>query len=189
MNRRWIPALFVLLALIQLAIPLGQIWSYEDTLKTGKLYKFLTAPVDPSDAFRGKYVALNFKDTFAPVHPGDSVGYRHSAYVGLEEGPDGFAKFTELRKTIPEKGDYLRVKGTWGDAKSTNFNLPFDRFYMEEASAPKAEEAYFKNGNRRNQTGELTYVVVRVKGGRGVIEDLFLKGKPIREVLKADRAE
>jgi hypothetical protein len=55
---------------------------------------------------------------------------------------------------------------------------------MEESAAPKAEDAYRRFGNRRAQTNDQTYVVVRVKGGRGVIENLYIKDTPIREFIK-----
>jgi hypothetical protein len=36
--------------------------------------------------------------------------------------------------------------------------------------------------------GDPTYVIVRVKGGRGVIEDLYVKDKPIGDFLAAEAA-
>jgi uncharacterized membrane-anchored protein len=178
--------LFVVLAAVQLAVPVSQIWKHEDILATGRAYKFKTAPVDPYDAFRGRYVALQFAGTAAPVRASDKLEYQH-AYVRLEEGADGFVRFKELSATPPSGMDYLRVQIGYGISTNTSFELPFDRFYMEESAAPKAEAAYFA-ANRRGQTNDQTYVVVRVKGGRGVIEDLFVKGKPIRAFLKEQRA-
>jgi hypothetical protein len=55
---------------------------------------------------------------------------------------------------------------------------------MEESKAPKAEDAYRQFGNRRDQTNAPTYAVVRVKDGRGVIEDLCITGVPVREFLR-----
>jgi uncharacterized membrane-anchored protein len=188
MKAKVIFGLFALLAAVQVAVPVSQIWKHEDILATGRAYKFRTAPVDPYDAFRGRYVALWFAGTVTSIRAGDELGYRGAAYVGLEEGSDGFVRFKELSATPPLAGDYLRVQYLWGNNTNANFALPFDRFYMEETAAPKAESAYREFGNRRGQTNDHTYVVVRVKGGRGVIEDLFIKDKPVRSFLKEHRA-
>src|SRR5205085_8475834 len=57
----WRLIVFVLVALAQLAAPGSLIWKRENTLRKGSVWKFRTAPVDPVDAFRGRYVALQFE--------------------------------------------------------------------------------------------------------------------------------
>jgi hypothetical protein len=49
---------------------------------------------------------------------------------------------------------------------------------MEETKAPAAEKAY-RESNRRG--AQDAYVVLRVRDGAGVIENLFVGGKPIAE--------
>ena len=53
---------FVLLVVLQLWAPASMIYNREDVLKNGKAFKFRTAPVDPSDPFRGKYIVLSFDE-------------------------------------------------------------------------------------------------------------------------------
>lgn len=186
MKSRLIFGLFVAVAVAQLSVPVGQIRKYEDILRTGETYKFRTAPVDPYDAFRGRYVALNYADTVATLRQGEKFKYRAPAYVSLQKDEAGFVQFGEMSSVTPVQGDYLRVEylhTRGGDESKAHFRLPFDRFFMEETKAPRAEAAYHKYGNRRNQEGNSTYVIVRVKGGRGVIEDLYIKDKPIRDFL------
>lgn len=186
MKPRLIFALFVVLAVAQIAVPAGQIIKHENILRTGTAYKFRTAPVDPYDAFRGRYVALNFADTVATLRRGEKIEYRAPAYVALQKDGAGFVKFCEISGEPPAKGDYLRVKylytrGTNGT--NADFRLPFNKFFMEETKAPLAEAAYFKYGNRRDRTIDNTYVIVRVKDGRGVIENLYIAGQPILDFL------
>lgn len=186
MKPRLIFALFVALAIVQIAVPSGQIMKHEDILRTGKVYKFRTAPVDPYDAFRGRYVALNFADTVAILRRGEKIEYRASAYVTLQKDEAGFVKFGEISGVPPVSGDYLRVKYLYAsgtDGTKADFRLPFDKFFMEETKAPRAEAAYIKHGNRRDRTIDNTYVIVRVKGGRGVIEDLYIADQPILDFL------
>jgi uncharacterized membrane-anchored protein len=184
MNPKLAFGLFLALAIAQLAMPLGQIWKYEDILQTGRLYKFRTAPVDPYDAFRGKYVALNYADTVATLHKGDRISSHAPAYVTLRQDENGFAQFDHLAAVPPPSGDYLRVECQYSFETKARFRLPFDKFFMEESRAPQAERAYRLYGARRSQASGPTYVQVRVKHGRGVIENLYIENRPIREFIK-----
>jgi uncharacterized membrane-anchored protein len=184
MNPKWVFGLFLVLAVVQLALPLGQIWKYENVLRSGQLYKFRTAPVDPYDAFRGKYVALNYADTEAVMRKGDSLNRGQSAYVSLRKDENGFAQFAELAAAPPPAGDYLRVEYQDSSENKAHFSVPFDTLFMEENKASQAERAYWRYANRRDQTSRRAYVLVRVKGGRGVIEDLYIEDQPVREFIK-----
>jgi len=181
---RIIFGLFVVAALAQLAAPSSLLWRYEQTLRTGRAYKFRTAPVDPYDAFRGRFVALAFENTQAPARGGEHLKLRERAYVGIAEGADGFAQFTELSAEPPTEGDYLHVEPTWRNPTNTHFTVSFNRYYMEETKAPKAERAY-RERNWRSNTNRNTYALVRVRGGVGVIEDLYIDGKPVSQYLQA----
>lgn len=185
MSPRAIFAMFVVVAAVQLAAPVGQIVKHERMLRSGTPYKFRTAPVDPYDAFRGRYVALNYADTVAKST--GTMNYHAPAYVALSQDERGFATFGLLSPEPPASGDYLRVEYLWGDATNAHFRLPFDKYFMEETKAPQAEDAYRRFGNRRGETND-TYVVVRVKSGRGVIEDLYIKDTPIRQFLEQEAA-
>ena len=193
MNSRVLFLLFVLVAVIQLAVPIAQIARHENILQTGVTYKFRTAPVDPADAFRGRYVALAYEGTTAPLREGDDLRYGMPAYVRLGVDEAGFARFIELSATPPESGDYLLVEslfiGQRGEGGEVPFSLPFDRFYMAETEAPRAEAAYRRHAGRGDDDRITAYVLVRVKGGRGVIEELYIQDKPMREFLSGETAE
>lgn len=185
MKPRVLFGIFVAVAVVQLAAPVGQIVKHEGILRNGTPYKFRTAPVDPYDAFRGRYVALNYADTVATSS--GKMNYHSLAYVALTQDEQGFATFGLLSPEPPATGDYLRVEYLWGNLTNATFRLPFDKYFMEETKAPKAEDAYRRFGNRRGETND-TYVVVRVKGGRGVIEELYIKDTPIRQFLEQEAA-
>jgi len=176
-TRLW---LFAAVALVQLAAPASMILSRERTLAQGEAFKFRTAPVDPYDAFRGRYVALRLADNEAVLPQGLSVSYGQTVYATLENGADGFAKFGAASLTPPKDQPYLKVKaGLANDKGGIALQLPFDRFYMEEGKAPQAEAAYREHGRRGAQDA---YVILRVLDGAGVIENLFVGGQPIAEV-------
>ena len=176
-TRLW---LFAAMALVQLAAPAGMILSRERTLAQGEAFKFRTAPVDPYDAFRGRYVALRIDKSEAAVPDGVSVSFGQTVYATIETGDDGFAKFGVVSLSPPKGRPYLKVKAGFADGKGgINLQLPFDRFYMEEAKAPAAEAACREHSRKGAQDA---YVVVRVLAGAGVIENLYVGGKPIAAI-------
>jgi len=65
----WRLIVFVLVAFAQLAVPGSLIWKREHTLRQGNVWKFRTAPVDPVDVFRGRYVALHFEVETQEISP------------------------------------------------------------------------------------------------------------------------
>ncbi|MEI8242780.1 MAG: GDYXXLXY domain-containing protein [bacterium] len=168
------------LFLLQLAVPAWMIGHREATLRLGKVFKFETAPVDPADAFRGRYVSLAVRESSArEISPGTSVKPGETVYVTLQPGPDGNARLGILSRERPAEGDYIRAKA---GCDKTAVVLPLDRFYMNEKMAPRAEQAYRENSRTANHNA---HIRVRVRHGDAVIEDLVLDGKPIREYLKA----
>ena len=66
-NNKYIIGLFLCLFAVQIAVPVYMIVNREKTLVLGKQFKFHTVPVDPYDAFRGRYVALAVQQDSAPV--------------------------------------------------------------------------------------------------------------------------
>ena len=172
--------LFAAMALLQLAAPAGMILSRERTLAQGEAFKFRTAPVDPYDAFRGRYVSLRIENAEAAWPQAKAAAYGQTVYATIETGDDGFARFGAAFPSRPKDKPYLKVQaGVADDKGGISLELPFDRFYMEEGKAPAAEKAYQEHNRRGAQDA---YVVLRVLDGAGVIENLFVGGMPIAEV-------
>jgi uncharacterized membrane-anchored protein len=179
-TRLW---LFAAMALVQLAAPASMILSRERTLAHGEAFKFRTAPVDPYDAFRGRYVALRIANSDAALPQGASASYGQPVYATIETGADGFAKFGVAAFSPPKDKPYLKVRaGAENDRGGIGLQLPFDRFYMEEGKAPAAEAAYREHDRKGVQEA---YVILRVLDGAGVIENLYVGGKPIAAVAGA----
>ncbi len=177
--QRW--AVLIVVA-VQLAVPAWMIFSRERILATGTAFRFRTAPVDPYDAFRGRYVALRFDQTQAAAPAGPELRRGQKTFAVLETDKDGFAHFKELRRERPASEPYLTVRvGYYSSGSIVNLELPFDRFYMEERTAPAAEQAYRQNSRRDSQNAS---VIVRIRGGRGVIENLLIGDVPIAEYVR-----
>ena len=179
--------LFSLIAIAQLAVPAQMIWQQEQTLKLGREFKFETAPVDPVDAFRGRYVALSFKDA-SVQNPNATyicnIPNGATVYVTLGVDANGFAKPLTASLASVKGDNVIRARVGWQDGDKLNLVFPFNRFYLEEKNAPRAEEIYRKtNREAKPNAPHNTYVTVRVYHDSAALEDLYIDGKPIREIL------
>ena len=190
-------SLFLTLCAAQLAIPLAMAYRYERTLREGTVYRFHTEPVDPVDAFRGRYVAIRLR-LVAPPQPAGDDRWGTAYYVVLGQDAQGDAIVRALSKDRPQEGDWLH--GTLGEdvyeewsrppeeapperppLLGTRVELPLDRYYMEEGKAPQADRAVGRLGAERPRMDVTARV--RVRHGLGAIEGLDVNGVPIERWL------
>ena len=187
MKAKSILFLFVVAALLQVSVPVSMIAKREHVLKHGRAFRFRTAPVDPYDAFRGRYVALQFEQRSVKLDPGHDFKGNEKVYALLAEDSEGFAFFSGLSRTRPGTPPYLTTRLLSYVSETNAFlRLPFDRFYMDETEAPEAERAYWQNSGQSNPNA---YVQVRIEKGFGVIENLYIDRTPIREYLARSARE
>lgn len=189
MNRR-VVLLFLLATAVaaQLAVPAWMIARREAALRHGTVLRFRTAPVDPYDAFRGRYVALSIRENIAP----GSIRTRakQTVYVQACADSNGFARLTAVALHPGLTGVWFRARAEYeSEPGLLRVKLPFDRFYLPEAIAPEAE-ALYRNANRPNasgKTGQETWLQVRVLHHLAVAEELYIHGLPIREALLREK--
>ena len=181
--RRIAISVFLLVALAQLSVPALTAWGRLQTLAHGRVWKFKTAPVDPEDAVRGRYVTLHFDaEDFTQAERLKSPDY---LYAILKEGADGFAQVDHL-STSPQPDDSsLKVEpgGWWQERQHIVF--PFRYFWLTEKSAPAAEKAYVENSRRGQQNA---FVTVRIHNGDAALEQLYIDNRPLAEYLRAQSA-
>ncbi len=181
MRRKYIFGLFALLIVVQIALPVSMIAKREATLKNGVVFRFKTAPVDPYDAFRGRFVALRVEVNSISKPMGVDLKYGQKVFAQLTVDANGFAKISAISLQRPKAGDYLAATVGYCHENSVNLNLPFDRYYMEEKAASHAEQVYREHSRRDQQDA---YVIVRIKDGFAVVEGLYIGGSKIEEILR-----
>ena len=175
-------ALFFCLALVQIAAPLSTIARRELVLRNGQQFRFRTEPVDPYDAFRGRYVALRFEQAEVALPDGVRFKWDQKVFARIEKDDQGFARIAEVTAERPRDGAYVVAQVRWRRRNDViRLDLPFDRYYMDETAAPAAEEAYREQSR---QAPRDSYVTVRIRDGIAVLEELYLGGKPISEFLE-----
>ncbi len=184
MNSRLRFVLFVVVGLVQLAVAGGAIVKSELALRTGEAFRFRIQPVDPVDAFRGRYVAIRFAVDRAPAADDLDVKPGKFVFLPIEIATDGYATLGQAKVEKPLSGPYLRLRagGIYPDEDGTRFvwvSMPFRRYYMDEELAPEAGRAVWsgRRGQREASVG------VRIRGGVGVIEELYIDDVPIHQWL------
>ena len=172
--------IFILVALAQLSVPAMLAWGRIQTLAHGRVWKLKTAPIDPVDAVRGKYVMLRFdaEDKYRQPEQLKSADY---VYAVLKQGADGFAEVDHLDSS-PTPGDStMKVEpgGYWDGQQRIVF--PFRNFWLTEKNAPAAEQAYRENSKRGQQNA---YVTIRIRNGDAALEQLYIDNKPLSDYLR-----
>ncbi|MGI6100286.1 MAG: GDYXXLXY domain-containing protein [Lentisphaerae bacterium] len=208
MNRRRMLTIALIGLVAQFGVMGFMIMQREIALRNGVECRFLTAPVDPYDAFRGRYVSLNLTENnrmlcdreyargqriYVIIGNGTN-GYSRIERLAPRPGPDDIYIRTRVAYCWPEYREIPAITNNTALARRSHgrrhvltgkyqvhAKLPLDRYYMEEKLAPEAERAYQNASRRDSQPGVL---VVRVWRGMAVIEDLELGGRPIRDVAR-----
>ncbi|PTX58724.1 GDYXXLXY motif protein [Kordia periserrulae] len=183
MKKTYIYLLFGLMVIAQIVASAQIVYKHETVINSGNVYKFTTAPIDPSDPFRGKYIVLDFDINSFPTTDED-WNYGEKAYLYLGKNANGYAYIDTLSKTklANNPNDYILVElGSHYNGK-IHFDLPFDTYYMEESKAYDAELLYREN-NRRGEAQEV-YAVVHIQEGTHVLTDVVVNGISIKDAVK-----
>lgn len=180
--------LFLIVAIIQIAVPAKMIYKYENILKSGKEYRFKISPVDPNDPFRGKFISLHIDQNSFKINRADKWENGEDIYVTIDSlSQDKFIRITNISKVKPDsKADFVKAKvdyvNSWDSANSWNntngsivyIKYPFETYYLDENKAPQAEH-FFRESIR--DSNKLNYVAVKVIDGDAVLKDLIINGK------------
>ncbi|HQP91636.1 MAG TPA: GDYXXLXY domain-containing protein [Candidatus Omnitrophota bacterium] len=168
-------------------IPLSIIKERELILKEGEQYMFKTAPIDPYDAFRGRYISLRLKEDRIPLSPAAlKLGMNKNIYVQFKKDPDGFAKISQVSTQRPNTDNYVKAVTGYMNRKELMINFPFQRYYMEENKAQRAEKIYHISSSRTKKNEKPAYIIVKVRKGQAVIEGLYVDGVKIEELAKKE---
>ncbi len=122
---------FLALVAAQLILPLGLIGVNELALATGTKVTLLTAPIDPLDPARGRYVALNYEISNLVDwrgHPGAVV------WVELVERGDRWVVH-RVHTTKPETDrPFIR-----GQVRNGRVEYGIETYFADEDRAPRLE--------------------------------------------------
>ncbi len=130
--------LFWVVVAAQAVVPLAMIGWSEVALATGERVRLATAPVDPVDLFRGRYVTLRYEISSLPVDreatPGETV------YVPLRQSGDIWVG-TRATTARPESGTFIRGHVRDGGAGRARIEYGIETYYADEDEAPELERS------------------------------------------------
>lgn len=173
---------FVLMVVAQIYIPWRMVITHEDVLEEGTAFRFRTAPVDPHDPFRGKYITLSFPDNGWSIQDASGWDEGEEVFVSMATDSAGFATIAYVSGAEPgDQEAYFRTTISYvlRDSISRIFvTYPFDRFYMNEGKAQEAETLYREAA--ADSTSQM-YALVRVGKGKAVLQDVILRGISIAD--------
>jgi uncharacterized membrane-anchored protein len=175
--------LFLGMCLLQWFVPAKMIYDTEALLREGTSYKFKTQPIDPSDPFRGKYVTLNFEAQAVTLADSSDWVPGDEAYVIFTTDSAGFAAAVSIAREEPPTGPFLKTTVNYltpNEPFRVFFEVPFDRFYLEESKASQAEQIYWSS--QRDST-QVTYGLVNIGTGTAVLKDLIINDTSIVEII------
>ena len=186
---------FVLAFAAALYYPVRQVLSYERPAVPPTELRFRVKGYDPYDPARGHYLRLN---TYVEIKLTDAEWERQKniltgcdkAFAVLDTGKDGLTAATALVPVAPEGKPFVTIRKFWfGEGekeKDLSFDLPFDRYYLNEKLAKPAEALLTKATSEKKPA---VLVVDIYADGNWAVKDFLIDGKPIRELLTAPPKE
>jgi uncharacterized membrane-anchored protein len=186
MKTKQLLIVFIVTALLQLAVPVKMIFDSEMTERYGSEYKFKTVPIDPTDPFRGKYITLNYDISSFPTTDTTYAG-GEQIYLALKKDNEGFAQIASIsHEAPPGDADYIIAEVSHNYGGNVNFEFLFNRFYMDEGKAAEAETSYAQYSTD-TIIAKPAYALVAVKDGSAVVKNVIIDGIPIKDYVLKQR--
>jgi len=158
---------FLLAVAIPLLILLAMIIKPQATVLLGQEIMLETKAYDPTDLFRGDYVAINFAISEIPKSkvdlPVDKINGKN-LYVSLKQEGKYYV-VDQVSETKPKLGVYLKGKfqqiySPVNEVDTFRVDYSLDKYFLEQGSGKDLERESFKGG----LDGK-----VKVLGGYGVL--------------------
>jgi uncharacterized membrane-anchored protein len=178
--------LFVLAAMIQVALIGLMVYDRVRVLREGIEVTLQTRPVDPRDFLRGDYVVLTYGITTLPagaLKDTPSEGRGTPVYVKLARKGDGFHEAVSVHAApVPVADGEVLIRGRAIGGANCG---PDHRLFCERLQVNYGIERYFvpqdegKEIERSRNQGKVSVVAAVTPAGRAAIKRLLLDGKPV----------
>jgi uncharacterized membrane-anchored protein len=155
LHSRYLVAIAVVLALVQIGVLASMIMGRAAILRDGREVVLEVLPVDPRDLLRGEYVRLDYNissvpiELFEGVEPGDADLDTNIVHVRLAPSESGIwepvaARFGTAPLARPGTGEVVIRGTTFVDnvsaAKFIAVDYGIERFYLPEGEGRAVEE-------------------------------------------------
>lgn len=182
-NKNIIWILFAAMVILQLGFVASMIFKKEKNIAKGKVYKFELAAFDPYDPIRGRYLDLTPKQreiTSSEILNQTTRNYKHGL---LKTDSLGFAIVYDLVDSTPSEVDYINLISYKRSRtlKGWQIQFPFQRYYMNEFAAIKAEKEIMEA--LRNPKS-ICHIEVSIHNGAATVLALYINGDRIESVVR-----
>jgi len=161
---------FLIAVAIPLLILLAMIIKPQATVRFGQEIVLETKAYDPTDLFRGDYVAINFAISDIPKSKVDlEIDKINNKYLYVSLKPEGkYYVVDQVSEKKPRQGVYLKGKfqqiyNPANEAGTFRVDYSLDKYFVEQGSGKDLEQESFKGG---------LVGTVRVLGGYGVLMEI-----------------
>lgn len=166
----------------QIYVPLKMILSQERIVKMGTEFKFETAPVDPNDPFRGKYITLQFEENTVNVKDGSMWTPGENINVIIEKNQNDVAMVKSILRESPiDNQHFVKAKISHINQNTVYIQYPFETYYMEESKAYDAEVQY---RNAAIDSNVIAYAIVNIINGDAALKDVTIDGTSIVDLVE-----
>lgn len=177
--------LLISILALQAAWIVGTVVVQDVKLQRGAVAHLETMPVDPRDLLRGDYVILNYTISTLPA----------SLFAGglTNEAPTGTPVYVRLEK----RGEFHEAEAASFDPLESDVGRPVlrgkvssrmwwegDRTTNRSLRVDFGLERYYVREGTGNPRGKLTVDVSVPSSGNAVIRQVYIDGKPYKEVMK-----
>lgn len=167
--------IFAIPVLILLALAIPPVW----TTLFGEEIKIQTAPIDPTDLFRGSYVALGYEiesinlkqldETVTNDFKSQNIGDYKNVYVALKQDSNELYTVDYISKEKPNSNLYLKAKlqipYDLDNASSIHIKYGLDNYYAPKDKALELETS---------ASTKSAIAVVKVKNGNAVLKEIII---------------
>lgn len=169
---------FITLVIVQLFFSSYMIIYREIVLIFGTPYKVQVSPVDPYDAFRGYYVAID-TENLVPKKIDGNITENDFFYLSIEKDNNGYVNAILASTEKPSNKNYIKLKSNSYNSAYNEIILPYDRYYLSEYLAERVEEEMWPSDGRQP-----AYITIKVLNGYDVIESLYINDVSVYKYFK-----
>ncbi len=202
--------------LLPFVVIIGMVAKHEHIFLKGKVYRLKTAPFDPFDAFRGRYLRLQYqglnplllpkRDEFKTWTRGQTV------YLDLVEDKDGFATVRDVTAKPVPGGSNIALQFQWGweetkyipevkkdkngkehrterQEKTGKYQISFQALPFARYYLPEKLAERAEKAYQKRSAKHPAVAEIRVLNGTAVLAELTFDGKPLRVWLEENEAK
>lgn len=161
---------FIVALVIPLFILVAMTIKPQATVFFGQEILLETKAIDPTDLFRGDYVAVNFAISDVPKTKVTlPIGQVNNKYLYVSLKQEGkYYVVDQVSEKRPKQGVYLRGKfwETYNESGTFRVDYSLDKYFLEQGSG--------KDLQQESQSGGLVGTV-KVLGGYGILTGIAMK--------------